>query len=207
MSLDLEQEIRDQARDLAHLYQQLSTAIRTPPPPREARIMAAKPGPREPGNLFLISLDRDLVSRLHEYTRDCCNHLDPSRIITWDGAELCSWVAFNAQGVSELAFAPDLLEELQHQAHTLNRRLNPRADTPHVKEAAKAVTTLYTAADAAALASAATGKNIDRKQVTYWGRKAEGGITAHLTEDGTAMYQLCDVVAAAQEYKDQRKRA
>lgn len=125
MSLDLEHEIRDTARDLAHLYRQLSTAIRTPPPPRGARIMAAKPGPREPGNLILISLDRDLVSRLHEYTRDCCNHLDPSRIITWDGAELCGWIAFNAQGVSELAFAPDLLEELQHQAHTLNRRLHP----------------------------------------------------------------------------------
>lgn len=139
MSDDLEWKIRDQAKDLAHLYKQLSSAIRTPPPPREIRVMAARPGPREPGNLFLISLDRDLVSRLQELVRDACNHLDPARIITWDGVELCQWVAFNSQGVSELDFAQDLLDELQHQARRLNKRLNPPEPIDLVKRPEKYV--------------------------------------------------------------------
>lgn len=186
MSLDLEQEIRDQARDLAHLYRQLSTAIRTPPPPREIRVMAAKPGPREPGNLTLISLDRDLVSRLHEYTRDCCNHLDPSRIITWDGAELCGWIAFNAQGVSELAFAPDLLEELQHQAHTLNRRLHPPETTPPPN------TDPYLTADSIQRALTTRGLDCPEGTIRRWA--SEGHVATKTRRDGRRAYRLGDII-------------
>jgi hypothetical protein len=186
MTDDLEAAIRDQARDLAHLYKQLSTAIRTPPPPREARIMAAKPGPREPGNLFLISLDRDLVSRLHEYTRDCCNHLDPSRIITWDGAELCGWIAFNAQGVSELAFAPDLLEELQHQAHTLNRRLNP----PTLDKAANQDP--YLTADSIQRSLTNKGMECNPDTIRQWAHR--GHVATKTRRDGKRAYRLGDII-------------
>lgn len=136
-----EHEIRETARDLARLYEQLSAAVRAPAPEKEIRVMAPRPGPSEPGNLTLISLDHDLVSHLHEVVRDACNYIEPSRILTWDGTELCNWVAFNSQAISNLDFADDLLEEMQTQARNLNRRLNPPQPADLARQPEKYITT------------------------------------------------------------------
>lgn len=186
MSDDLEWKIRDQAKDLAHLYQQLSTAIRTPPPPREIRVMAARPGPREPGNLFLISLDRDLVSRLQELVRDAANHLDPARIITWDGVELCQWVAFNSQGISELDFAQDLLDELQDQARRLNKRLNP----PDMGEVANEDP--YLTADSIQRSLTAKGMDCPPATIRSWAQRDH--VATKTRRDGKTAYSLRDII-------------
>lgn len=200
-----EQDLRTAARELAGLFRELNTAMHNPQKPRGERVMRPRPGPSEPVSIFLLSLDRDLVSRLHEYIRDAANHLEPSKIITWNGRELCEWVAWNAHGVSELDFAPDLMEELETQIHQLGRRLRPKASTVKAQEAAKNAPRRYTASEAAALASAVTGLNVERKQVTYWGRSRD--MSTESGTDGTLTYDLGEVVEVAKSYQDNRKKS
>ena len=59
-----------------------------------------------------------------------------------------------------------------------------------------------TAADLAPLVSAAIGRHIDRKQITYWGRS--GRITAYTQPDGTTQYRIDQTITAAREYTDKR---
>lgn len=117
--------IRDTAKHLADLYRELDAAKHQGTVHREARVTRPRPGPQAPGNLLIISLDRDLVSRLHEYARDAANHIQPAKIITWDGAELCRWIAWHASAIAELDFATDMLDEMVDQARKINRRLHP----------------------------------------------------------------------------------
>lgn len=199
--------IRDTARTLATLYRELDAAKYERGKPPEVRIMKPSFGPRDPANTFLMSLDADLTSRLFEMVGECRTHIEPTMVLHHHGPRLCEWIAFNAQAVADLPVAPDLLEEMHDQARRITRRIRPTSSTAKVREAAKVAPRRYTAAEAAALASAATGRNIDRKQVTYWGRAKGKGVTPELGPDGTATYDLNEVIEAATAYRDGRRKS
>lgn len=86
----------------------------------------------------------------------------------------------------------------------MGRWLNPKANTQVVNAAVEQAPCRYTAADAAALASAATGRDVTRKQVTYWGRSRQE-VSAQLSEEGVTTYELGEIVDVARGYKDRRE--
>jgi hypothetical protein len=123
-----------------------------------------------------------------------------------DGASLCDFVGWNSHLIAlDFPAADDLLHLMKQQANWLAARLTPKADTTRVREAVKEIEKLYSASDAAALASAATGKDIDRKQVTYWGRS--GRISRYLDPAGASTYNLSEVIEAVMSYKDNRRKS
>ena len=198
-----EQDLRDLADELRGLYRELDELKYQPPAPRETRVMKPRPGPSAPGNWFAMALDRDMTADLFEMVRDAANHVDPTAVIHHQGQWLCEWIKLKSFYIaSDFPAALELHELMSDQARRLNRRLHPPEASAAVRAAVKTMERKVSAAEAASLASAATGITIDRKQVTYWGRS--GRISVHLKLDGTATYYLDDVIEAAKAYKDGR---
>ena len=105
---------------------------------------------------------------------------------------LCHLIAWHAQPLSELDWAQDLQQELADQARTINRWVNPPETPRAFIRQAQASQQLLTAAHTAKAATAATGKRIDRKQITYLGRA--GHITTHKDTQGNTCYNLGEVI-------------
>lgn len=202
MTVD-EWAIRDTARDLADLYRELDAQKYAPPAPRETRVMKPRPGPSSPGNWFAMCLDADLTVDLAEMVRDAANYIEPATIVRLDGTWLCEWIRLKAFYICEdFPAAVELHDLMQDQTRRLTKRLHPPETSAAVRAAVKTMERKVSAAEAASLASAATGITVDRKQVTYWGRS--GRISVHLKPDGTATYNLEAVIEAAKAYKDGR---
>ena len=187
MTVD-EFDLRRVARDLERCYRELDAAKHTRPQPKGERVLRPRPGPQAPGNLLIISLDRDLVSRLHEYARDAANHVEPAKIITWDGAELCAWVAWHASAIADLDFATDMMDEMVDQARKINRRLHPAgidqvANRPEPRHVSGIIIDRM----------AKLGHTISRDQLRTWA--ARGHITSKIRHDGRATYLLSEVVS------------
>lgn len=132
MTVD-EFELRDLAKELAGLYRELGEARFARAKPPEVRVMRPSPGPRPPVPDHLVSLDEELSSRLFEFVRDCCNHIQPTKILTRHGQRLASWIAWHAYDVAQLDVASDLLEEMQDQARRIGKLVHP----PEPKQVAK----------------------------------------------------------------------
>ncbi|WP_293953108.1 hypothetical protein [uncultured Corynebacterium sp.] len=131
--------LRDAAKDLLKLYVALDAAKFSSNQPRGERTMRPAPGPRPPAPDAIISLDEELTSRLFEMVREVANHIRPTLILTKHGPRLCSFIAFNAQAISELDVAPDLLEEIHDQARQINKRVNPPEVATLIKQPEKYV--------------------------------------------------------------------
>ena len=185
MTVD-EFDLRRVARDLEHAYRELNAAKHTRPQPKGERIMRARPGPQAPGNLLIISLDRDLVSRLHQYVRDAANHVDPTKIITWDGADLCRWIAWHASAIAELDFATDMLDEMVDQARKINRRLHPAGIQ------ATANSDPYLTADSIQRTLTARGLECPEGTIRRWA--SEGDVATKTRRDGRRAYRLGDII-------------
>lgn len=185
--------LRNTARELADLYRQLNGLKHSRPTPPEVSTSHQPPSPRTPGNWLIIATYTDLEQRLREVA---FNAFADTHIKLRDGDAaaplLCHLLAFHAYTVSRLDWAEDLLDELADQARTIRRRIDPPRTAKALALRAQSQNQLFTAAHAAATASAITGHKIDRKQITYWGNA--GYINTHKDQRGKACYKLSEIV-------------
>ncbi|MDK8794226.1 hypothetical protein QP968_00670 [Corynebacterium sp. MSK041] len=222
-----EWELRQQARQLADAYATLQELKWTPPRPPNVKVMRSQDGPRSPipdndwvlnleyeltrdtpdesipGGLRTIACDALSYTTAKPHTKDGNGYLDDPR-----PGILCAHIAFQAQVIAEdFPAAEDLMEIMGEQDAYIRRCINKRFGGPAQiqHEMANVRPTGYgTAADIAPLVSAAIGRTITRKQITWWGRS--GRITQHLKDDGTSVYELAEAIDAAKSYRDGRRR-
>lgn len=184
MTVD-EWAIRDTARDLANLYRELDHAKYRPMQSRGERVMKPRPGPRVPGNWFMIALDADLIDHLVEMVCDARNHIEPGYVVGRDGRVLCEWVAWNANAISELDFAADLHDLMHDQARRLTKRLHPPgSDTPANPDP-------YLTAGSIQRTLTARGLECPEGTIRRWA--SEGHVTTRKRDDGRTLYRLRDV--------------
>ena len=190
-------ELRDTARELKAHYLQLQALKHTTPNPPEVKTRNSIKGlgPKSPGNWLWVNRYITMEQNLRELALNAFG-IDGINIRIHDGdlsaPRLCHLIAYHAQPLSELPWAADLQQELEDQARTINRWTNPPETPRALIRKAQSSQQLLTAAHAAKAASAATGKKIDRKQVTYWGRA--GHITTHQDTQGNTCYNLGEVI-------------
>lgn len=215
-----EWDIRNQARRLADAYATLHELSQTPPRPIHVRTMKPmfRSQPPTADNDHGLNLEIELMRDTPDDTIPgglrtmACDALSytPATGYAHDAKPgiLCAHIAFHAHTIAaDFPAADDLLELMEKQEDYIRRAINKRWGEPQKinRELAEVRPTGYgTAADIAQLVSAILGRTITRKQVTYFGRS--GRITEHLKPDGTSVYELGEVVEAARNYRDMRKR-
>ena len=188
-----EQHLRQLARDLANLYRELDSLKYSRPAPPEVRTMKPAPGPQSPGNWLYVACWLEQSTLLREVAFNALGDVNVKIRDNETGPiDLCTKLAFHAQPISELDWASDLTDELEHQVHVIGRRCNPDPVPTTLIRQAQSSEQLLTASHAAKAASAATGKRIDRKQITYWGNA--GYITTHYDNQGKSCYKLGEIV-------------
>lgn len=222
------EELHALARDLANAYNQLAELKFTPPRQPQARKMAPTFGPQTPSpdGDWALNLEHELMRETTDdhvpgglramaydalgYTlapphgnRTCrVGYLDDD----CTPGVLCAHIARRAfEIVEHFPAAPDLTELMSDQLAYLTKQINRRlgfANKLTIMPADTLATGYGTAADLAPLVTAATGKPITRKQLTYWGRS--GRITAYTQPDGTTQYRIDQTINAAREYTDKR---
>ncbi len=123
-------QLRDTARELAELYVEMHGLKNTTPTPPEVktRNSVKGSGPKSPGNWLWMHRYVTLEQNLREL---CLNAFGVDGIgihIAEDdftAPRLCGLIAWHAQALSELDWAADLLQELDDQAHSISRWINP----------------------------------------------------------------------------------
>lgn len=122
-----EQQLRHLARHLANLYQELNSLKYSRPTPPEARVMKPTPGPQSPGNWLYVSCWLEQSVRLREVAFNALGDVQVKIRDNETGPiDLCTKLAFHAQAISELEWASDLVDELEHQAKVIGRHCRPR---------------------------------------------------------------------------------
>lgn len=212
--------LRRQARQLADAYATLQELSWTPPRPNHVRKMKPMFRSQSPTS------DSDhTINLIHELMRDTPNPHIPGglRTMACDALSyttatgyahdvqpgiLCAHIAYHAHTIAtDFPAADELMELMEQQEDYIRRDIGKRFGGPAQiqRELANVRPTGYgTAADIAPLVSAAIGRTITRKQLTWWGRS--GRITQHLADDGTSTYELAEAIDAAKNYRDQRRR-
>lgn len=196
MSID-EFQLRDLAKELRTHYIELHELKYTSPTPPEVKTRNSIKGlgPKSPGNWLWVNRYVTMEQNLREL---CLNAFGTDGIQVrikeedFTAPRLCRLIAWHAQALSELDWAADLLQELEDQARKINRWINPPEVPRVLLRQAQSSEQLLTASHAAKAASAATGKRIDRKQITYWGNA--GYITTHYDNQGKSCYKLGEIV-------------
>lgn len=121
-----ERDLRDLARHLANLYQELNSLKYSRPTPPEARAMKPAPGPQSPGNWLYVSCWLDQEPRLREVAFNALGDVHVKIRDNETGPiRLCTKLAFHAQVISELDWANDLVDELEHQTKVIGRHCRP----------------------------------------------------------------------------------
>lgn len=221
------EELHALARDLANAYNQLAELKWTPERPFNERVMRSQNGSRSPspdndwafniehelelkkdngipGGLRTIAYDALGYTLAPPHTTRTCRvgYLDDE----CTPSILCAHIARRAHEIVEhFPAAEELAELVANQLAYLTKHINQRHGTGKklTTMPADTLATGYgTAADLAPLVSAAIGRHIDRKQITYWGRS--GRITAYTQPDGTTQYRIDQTITAAREYTDKR---
>ena len=118
--------------------------------------------------------------------REVANHIRPTLILTKHGPRLCSFIAFNAQAISELDVAPDLLEEIQDQARQIARKVAP----PNAGEVAD--TDPYLTADSIQRSLTSKGLGADPSTIRQWASR--GHVATKTRRDGKRAYRLADII-------------
>ena len=222
------EELHALARDLANAYNQLAELKFTPPRAPQARKMAPTFGPQTPSpdGDWALNLEHELMRETTDekvpgglrtiaydalgYTLAPPHATNKCRVGYLDDectpGILCAHIARRAfEIVEHFPAATDLTELMANQLAYLTKHINQHHGTGKklTTMPADTLATGYgTAADLAPLVSAAIGRHIDRKQVTYWGRS--GRITAYTQPDGTTQYRIDQTINAAREYTDKR---
>lgn len=151
---------------------------------------------------WVISADKTLTDRLAEYVGECATYvpLDAqtrSEGFQRNGRRMTSWIASNAVEISELAVAPDLLDEMREQAATLNALLVKARKPDQIAINRQAIKEkLLTAATVAAIVRRLTGLNINRKHITRWAR--DGKLVHYTDNRGERCYTVADVLTFLQ---------
>lgn len=211
-------ELRHRAKRLANAYDNLAELKWTPTRQIPARKMRPVFGPRspEPDNDWALTIEHELMRETTDehipgglrtiaydalgYTTARRTYLDETR-----PSMLCAYIYRHAAEIVDQFPAADdladlLVEQFDYLTHQLGQRYGEAA--PTTMSADTMATGYGTAADLAPLVSAAIGRHIDRKQITYWGRS--GRITAYTQPDGTTQYRIDQTINAAREYTDKR---
>lgn len=184
-------QLRDLARELAGLYRQLNGLKHTHPTPPEVRVMKPAPGPQTPGNWLYVSLYIDQSTKLREV---CFNAFSDIGVKLRDtdaaAPRLCHLIAYHAQPISELDWASDLADELEHQARTINRHCNP----PEPAAMAKAPEPWQTS-EAIIQTCANRGIKVTRETLWNWAKRG----TIPTQKRGTRnTYRITDILKKIQ---------
>lgn len=124
--MDLEFDIRQTARELQALYAALDDKKHERTRPKEVRIMRATPGPQSPGSWLWMARAVEMEQRLRQVAFNAFSDIqvrlrdDDAKV-----GNLLELIALNAQPISELGWASDFLDELNDQARTIGKWLNP----------------------------------------------------------------------------------
>ena len=181
-----EQDLRDLADELRHLYRELDALKYAPPAPRETRVMKPRPGPSAPGNWFAMALDRDMTADLFEMVRDAANHVDPTAVVEHRGVWLCEWIKLKSFYIAaDFPAALELHELMVDQARRLNKRLHPPETTPPPNADP------YLTAGSIQRTLTARGLECPEGTIRRWA--SEGNVTTRKRDDGRTLYRLRDV--------------
>lgn len=214
------EELRHRAKHLANTYDTLAELKWTPTRQAPARKMRPTFGPMspEPDQDWALNLEHELMRETSDehvpgglrtmacdalgYTTARRTYLDETR-----PSMLCAYIYRHSPEIAEHFPAVDDLAELLTAQHDyLTHQITTRfGTTPTTTPPMVQATGFGTAADLAPLATAATGRNVDRKRIYYWGKS--GRITPYCTADGTTHYSLAEVINAARTYYDERRKA
>lgn len=118
--------LRETARELGELYEELQ-AMRTSTPPKpevNGRNRAFESSP--PGNWLIMALNDELVRRLHEVGFNAFADIKVKlRDKDTTAINLCGRIAFNADAIARLDWASDLIDELEWQVRIIRLRVDP----------------------------------------------------------------------------------
>lgn len=187
--VDLEWEIREVARDLSKLYRLLEEMKHVPMKPPEVRTMQNTGGnPAMPGNWMWMSRGITMSEKLQEIAFNAFGDLN-KRIRDKDSGTLplLELIALNAQPISELGWASDFLDELNDQARTIGKWLNPP------EPAATANSDPYLTADSIQRALTTRGLQCPEGTIRYW--VSEGRVDTKTRRDGRRAYRLGDIIS------------
>lgn len=124
MNVDQE-DLAQAAKHLRVLYDELNQAKYDRPPAPEVSTTHSnrQKGPMDPAPIWTLSDDEHFTKRLNQMVCDAAGRIEGNHKPTLDGRQLCHWLAWHAGPVSQLDFADDILDELQHQTRELNHKL------------------------------------------------------------------------------------
>ena len=123
-------QLRDLARELAGHYTELHELKDTTPAPPEVKTRNSVKGlgPKSPGNWLWLNRYVTMEQNLRELALNAFGtdgigiHIAEA---DFTAPRLCRLIAWHAQPLSELDWAADLAQELEDQAHTINRWTHP----------------------------------------------------------------------------------
>ncbi|WP_225747236.1 hypothetical protein [Corynebacterium sp. Marseille-P4611] len=123
-------QLRDLARELAGHYTELHELKDTTPNPPEVktRNSVKGAGPKSPGNWLWLNRYVTMEQNLRELALNAFGsdgigiHINEA---DFTAPRLCRLIAWHAQPLSELDWSADLAQELEDQAHTINRWTHP----------------------------------------------------------------------------------
>ena len=125
-----EQHLRKLARNLANLYRELDSLKYSRPAPPEVRTMKPAPGPQSPGNWLYVACWLEQSTLLREVAFNALGDVNVKIRDNETGPiDLCTKLAFHAQAISELDWASDLVDELEHQTKVIGRHCRPPKTT------------------------------------------------------------------------------
>lgn len=123
-------ELRNAAKQLRVLYEELNEAKHErPPAPTEYRMGSnSQKGPTHPMPVWTLSDDVEFTTLLSEYVNDAARFVKPEgeyyrEGFGRDGIKMCRWIAWNAGAIAKLDVADVMLDELKHQVRELDTRL------------------------------------------------------------------------------------
>ncbi|CAB0945541.1 hypothetical protein FRC0477_00742 [Corynebacterium diphtheriae] len=160
-------------------------------------------GPRSVGGRA-SELDMWATIKLREIAADCAQSLGQQRSFgDKQAGVMLNFLRFNAQQITQLDHYDDaILMELKKIRNELREYVDPVAATRRTRLACRTSGALHTAADMAVIISEATGKQVARKQITYWADS--GQIAEYRRHDGVRMFSLAEVTRFAERYRDRR---
>lgn len=186
--MNLENHIRDTARELQGLYRQLEARKHVPEKPPEVRTMQNTGGkPSMPGNWLWMARGVENEQRLREVAFNAFSDLG-IKLKDDDGvvSNLLPKIAFHAQAISELSWADDFHQELEDQARQMGKWLNPPETGPVANEDP------YLTADSIQRSLTNKGLGADPATIRQWASR--GHVATKTRRDGKRAYRLADII-------------